>query len=53
MLNIFWGFKEYPQQLPFDLPSLFLWHTICMFMTKCFENLANTSKLGDEIREAV
>lgn len=53
MLNIFWGVKEYPQKLPSAIyPFLSLEHTTCMFMTKCFDNLGNTSKI-DEIREAV
>lgn len=55
MLNIFWGFKEYPSALPSDLPSLFFFFfgTTRTFMTNCFKNLANTSEIGDEIEEAV
>lgn len=47
MLNIFRGFKECPQQLPSDWPLLFLPHTTCMFTTKWFQNLANTSRVDD------
>lgn len=53
MLNIFWGFKEYPQRCPLICLLIFFFGTLCMFMTKCFKNLANTSEVRDELKGAV
>lgn len=53
MLNIFWGFKEYPQRCPLICLLIFFYFgTLRMIMTKCFKNLVNTSEIGDEIKGA-
>lgn len=52
MLNIFWGFKEYPQRCPLICLLIFFcfFGTLRMIMTKCFKNLVNTSEIGDELK---
>lgn len=54
MLNIFWGFKEYPQRCPLIclLFFFFFFGTLRMIMTKGFKNLVKTSEIGDEIKGA-